>query len=349
MPPQISREVAWRIIALREQYPDATKTFLAREAHISHHAVRNCLRRYAENGDPEARRVNPERKQRRSLSTENIQALVTAVEVNPFSTPRQLKTHLHLRCSETTITRRLKESGIKCYRTAKKPKLSAEHRASRLVFARSHSNLDWGRVMFSDECTITSAQGSGVNFVRRPRGTRYEENYIQETTRSGRESVHLWAYFTREGPGNLVRVIGKLNSKQYNIRILSRHVTPYFAAHEEENPRRIFQHDNSPVHTADNVKSYIKGKGFEVLDWPPASPDLSPIENYWNVLKREIGEIELPAGGADAKKDYLWALVQEKWESLKAGRGPAIIENYYATMGGRMTEVINKAGGTTRY
>ena len=348
MPQLISREVAWRIIALREQYPEATKTFIARETNTSRHAVRNCIKRHERNGDPEAR-VNHGRQQRRTLSAESVQQLVTAVEMDPFSTPRQLKSRLNLRCSETTISRRLKDSGIDCYRPARKPKLSAEHRAARLVFARNHSDLDWSRVMFSDESTITSAQGSGVNFVRRPRGTRYEENYIQETKRSGRESVHLWAYFTREGPGDLVRVIGKLNSKQYNMRILSRHVTPYFNTHAEENPRRIFQHDNSPVHTAGNVKRYIESKGIEVLNWPPASPDLSPIENYWNVLKREIGEIELPAGAADVKKDYLWGLVQEKWEYLKAGRGPAIIENYYSTMGGRMREVINKAGGPTKY
>ena len=32
-------------------------------------------------------------------------------------------------------------------------------------------------------------------------------------------------------------------------------------------------------------KNRLKNKLKEILDWPPNSPDLNPIENVWGVIK----------------------------------------------------------------
>ena len=56
-------------------------------------------------------------------------------------------------------------------------------------------------------------------------------------------------------------------------------------------PRReiIFQHDNAPAHRAFTTKTWFANQqGISLIQWPPNSPDLNPIEHDWQILKKEI-------------------------------------------------------------
>ena len=48
----------------------------------------------------------------------------------------------------------------------------------------------------------------------------------------------------------------------------------------------FFQHDNNPKHTAHSTKKWLKDNNIKTLEWPPQSPDLSPIEHIWNEVDR---------------------------------------------------------------
>ncbi len=50
----------------------------------------------------------------------------------------------------------------------------------------------------------------------------------------------------------------------------------------------IFQQDLAPAHTAKSTKSWLNDHGVGVLDWPANSPDLNPIENLWDIVKRKM-------------------------------------------------------------
>ncbi len=50
----------------------------------------------------------------------------------------------------------------------------------------------------------------------------------------------------------------------------------------------IFQQDNAKPHSAHITKSWLRRKRVRVLDWPACSPDLSPIENVWRILKHKM-------------------------------------------------------------
>ena len=344
MPVVLTQEQLWNVVNRFNEKPNISVSELARICVVSRHSVRGILKRYQETGSP-VRIVNP-RPQRRKLSGEQVEALVEAVREEPFKPLPAIKRKLKLAASESTLSRRLKEAGIKCYKPAKKPKLTESHKDERLDFVTRTEQLDWRTVMFSDECTVSSAQGSGVNFVRRTRGERYAARNIQTVQHSGRESVSIWASFTYEGPGNIVKINGKLDQQQYIRRVLQQHVTPHF---KDEHAADIFQHDNSPVHTAVNVQRYLARKEINVMKWPSCSPDLNPIENYWNTLKRQIGEVELPRGSVEVKKEFLWNLVKDTWNELKEGRGRDIIRSYYDSMPKRLRAVRLAGGGSTKY
>jgi hypothetical protein len=50
----------------------------------------------------------------------------------------------------------------------------------------------------------------------------------------------------------------------------------------------VFQQDNAPCHKAATVIAMLEHEGICILDWPPYSPDLSPIENLWAILKQKV-------------------------------------------------------------
>ena len=127
--------------------------------------------------------------------------------------------------------------------------------------------------MFSNKCMISTALRSGVTWVRRRRGTRHEpQNVRPARPMSGCVSLSVWASITNDGPRDLVFVNRKLTMSQYKNHILIRQVVPWI----NDGEGRVFQHDNSPIHTAIAGREYLDSR----LDWPAASPDLSPIENF---------------------------------------------------------------------
>ena len=70
----------------------------------------------------------------------------------------------------------------------------------------------------------------------------------------------------------------------------------YLAALEEGlrpyyEPGDAFMQDNAPIHGAIEVKEWHEDHGVWVIEWPPYSPDLNPIEHLWWALKKKLHEL----------------------------------------------------------
>ena len=72
---------------------------------------------------------------------------------------------------------------------------SQNTKEKRLAFANEQLNLDWKQIMFTDKVKF-EISAHGMNWVRRPPGSRYDPRYIREVNRQGRCSVMVWGAIT---------------------------------------------------------------------------------------------------------------------------------------------------------
>lgn len=78
---------------------------------------------------------------------------------------------------------------------------------------------------------------------------------------------------------------------------------------------RVFMQDNSPVHTSGSVTALFARQNFELLNWPPLSPDLNPIENVWSYMENGWPAIH------PRNEQTLDVVVKQRWNDLLANPG----------------------------
>uniref|UniRef100_A0AAY4AR81 Tc1-like transposase DDE domain-containing protein n=1 Tax=Denticeps clupeoides TaxID=299321 RepID=A0AAY4AR81_9TELE len=72
----------------------------------------------------------------------------------------------------------------------------------------------------------------------------------------------------------------------------------------------IFQQDNARPHSASITTSWLCRRRIRVLKWPVCSPDLSPRENIWRIIKRKVRQRR------PKTIEQLEACIRQEWESI---------------------------------
>ncbi|KHJ86332.1 hypothetical protein OESDEN_13922 [Oesophagostomum dentatum] len=130
-------------------------------------------------------------------------------------------------------------------------------------------------------------------------------------------SLMIWGAFFGSRKVGLAFVSCHLDSTEYQ-EVLSSHLVPFLEEQGEQEYR--FQQDNARIHVSRSTAAFLNEHSIPVLDWPPCSPDLNPIENLWNILAwkiyanskqyRTINELRLAVVQA-------WdAIEPESWKTL---------------------------------
>ena len=89
------------------------------------------------------------------------------------------------------------------------------------------------------------------------------------------------------------------------------------------------------------VQEWLNEQAFEVLEWPPQSPDLNPIEHLWAMLKRRLNQYERPPNGMLE----LWERVQAEWNNIDREVCVRLVES----MPDRIKAVLKAKGKWTVY
>ncbi len=101
----------------------------------------------------------------------------------------------------------------------------------------------------------------------------------------------------------------------------------------------IFQQDNAKQHSAHITKSWLRRKRVRVLDWPACSPDLSPIENVWRILKRKMRQ-RRPRTVA-----HLKTCLQEGWDKIT----PETLHHLVSSVPKSLLSVVKRNGNITKW
>jgi hypothetical protein len=191
--------------------------------------------------------------------------------------------------------------------------------------------------MWTDETTVKSHP----NNRRLRHWTKEKKGPVQVKMHSGGNSVMFWGSISKHGRGNLVSICGNMNSKEY-LTLLKESVVDEFQYAKEQFPGDWhFMQDNAPCHKEKNVMAFLRRSKIPVIDWPPYSPDLNPIENVWSWMKRKL-ETEFPVCHSAEEIETRFFLI---WDQITPQMCAAYCEHYEK----RLLAVIEANGGYTKY
>ena len=256
---------------------------------------------------------------------------------------KHLQNELEVTVSDRTVRRALQEAGLKAMEKEKKPKLSAKNAKERLEFAKRHQHWtvdDWKRVIWSDETKVNRFCSDGRSWCWVRDDESRQPRQVKETVKHGGGSVMVWGCMTWCGPGFICKIDGATDQYLYK-EIFEDDLIKTIEWYGLNPHQVIFQHDNDPKHRAKSVQDWLKNQPFDVLQWPPQSPDLNPIEHLWAILKRRLNQYEGPPKGVLE----LWERIEAEWNKIGQEECLKLIES----MPRRIQALLKAKGMWTDY
>lgn len=290
----------------------------------------------------------------KSTSDRANRQIIRLIQSDPFISYSSLQNKLNLSICRRTLYTIIQSSGYGKWQSQNRPKLTEEAALKRYQWAlkyRAYTSTDWAKIVWSDECSIELGSGKRAKWCFRLNfhGEKWKKQYIAPVQKGKNRRVMVWAAFWGDNRSELVRLERDFEAKKFGYTASSyiKVLDEFWSEIAESDV--IFMQDNAPIHTARSVTKWFENHELEVMEWPPYSPDLNPIEHLWFPLKEGVYEvnpnIEEVLGGDLDKEDILWEALYLSWKQIRADTQ----RNILASMSRRVEAVIEAKGWYTKY
>ena len=235
-----------------------------------------------------------------------------------------------------TVRNRSREFGLRARRPNVGLPLNRARRARRMAWVtaqapRRFPMRQWRRVFFTDESRITLFRADGRRRLYRCRGKPFADACVFERDRYWGGSVMVWGGISHGVKSPLIVVPGNLTAVRYRDEILRPVAVPLVQQHQ-----MTFQHDNARPYVHRVCQDFLANNNIVPLDWPPYSPDLSPIEHLWDELDRRVRRRR----NTPNTLGQLRTALLEEWENVPMRKINALVNSIQR----RIRAVINARG-----
>ncbi len=331
IPPMLRQKIV-------EQYQKGvSQRKIAKSWKLSSSTVHNIIQRFRESGTIS---VHKGQGRKTILDARDLWALrrhcityrnATVMEITTWAQEYFQKT-----LSVNTIHRAIRRCRLKLYRSKNKPYLNMIQKRRRFLWAKAHLKwtvAKWKTVLWSDESKFEVLFGKLGRHVIRTKEDKDNPSCYQRSVQKP-ASLMVWGCMSACGMGSLHIWKGTINAERY-IQVLEQHMLPSRRRLFQGRPC-IFQHDNARPHAS--ITTSWLCRRIRVLKWPACSPDLSPIENIWRIIKRKMRQ-------RPKTVEQLEACIRQEWDNIPIPK----LEQLVSSVPRRLQTVIKRRGDATQW
>ncbi len=194
-----------------------------------------------------------------------------------------------------------------------------------------------------------------TNQVIREPGERMAPDAIQKKHDKGPTEIHVWAAIGYNFKSKLIFYgifEGDLTKSNMTLGVYCDKILPYVISirdqYGEEGREMVFQEDGDRGHgnalESNICRMYKNEHSLNYWDdWPPNSPDLSPIENIWRIIKQRVKQ-HRPKDAEELR--YWW---NYEWDRLSQDKINKYILGEHYNMRKQLQQCIARKGLQTEF